>query len=70
MTFFFFPSTKVNFLGLLCTFFVPETMGKSLEEMSGDGSSGTTTELKDLASSPESKASDADAGDDAGAEAE
>jgi len=45
-------------------------MGKSLEEMSGDGSSGTTTELKDLASSPESKASDADAGDDAGAEAE
>jgi hypothetical protein len=29
--------TVVNFLGFCCTFFVPETMNKTLEEMSGDG---------------------------------
>ena len=26
----------INFLGMLCTFFVPETNNRSLEEMSGD----------------------------------
>jgi len=29
--------TGVNFLGLLCTFLVPETKGKSLEEITDDG---------------------------------
>jgi len=27
----------VNFLGLLCTYYVPETKGKSLEELAGEG---------------------------------
>ena len=26
----------INFLGMLCTFFVPEPMGKSLEELAGE----------------------------------
>ncbi|XP_043718848.1 inorganic phosphate transporter 1-4-like [Telopea speciosissima] len=39
----------VNFLGLVCTFLVPESKGKSLEEMSGeneDDGAGTSTEAE------------------------
>ena len=39
----------VNFLGLLFTFLVPESKGKSLEEMSGEAEEETTAATRESA---------------------